>query len=58
MKYIVIVYVVDRMNNDVFPCEYSGILHDNYDEAHEEYFEALMDTFENPRIDSVCIQEI
>lgn len=58
MKYIIIAYVIDRMNNDVFPCEYSGIVHDDYDSANDEYFEALMDTFENPRIDSVHIQEI
>jgi len=53
MKYIVKVYINNRVD-DIYDCEYSGIVHD----AHEEYLEAQIDTFEDPIVDKIFIQEV
>lgn len=56
MKYIVKLYL--KGMDDVISCEYSGILHDNFDEAFEELLEAQIDTFEDPLVDRIYIQEV
>lgn len=56
MKYIVKLYL--KGQDDVISCDYSGILHDNITDAHAELLEALVDTFEDPLVNRIYIQEV